>query len=250
MNRTKWIYLVIALAMMGVSAVLLANFKNNRKLGEPGVKTRPIPESKDPVKVEVVLPEKVLDYDSVIQHQTEVVTNTLPPDTSYGDRIYTAADRFQTQVGVVLMGRDRTSHHKPQYCLTGGGWNINPNASKRETIAMEKPVPYDLPVMKLIVSRQVEREGQKINQGGVFIYWFVADGKLSGDESGFERMWEMAKGLLTTGKLQRWAYVIYFSVCPPGQEDATFERMKKLIAASVPEFQLTPASQERVAAKE
>jgi hypothetical protein len=41
--------------------------------------------------------------------------------------------------------------------------------------------------------------------------------------------------------LQRWAYVSYFSICEPGQEDAVFARMEKLIAASVPEFQPPPA---------
>jgi len=43
-----------------------------------------------------------------------------------------------------------------------------------------------------------------------------------------------------TGVLQRWAYVSYFAPCAPGQEDATFERMKKLITSTVPDFQLTP----------
>jgi len=40
--------------------------------------------------------------------------------------------------------------------------------------------------------------------------------------------------------LQRWAYVSYFTACLPGQEDATFARMKALITASVPEIQLPP----------
>jgi hypothetical protein len=40
--------------------------------------------------------------------------------------------------------------------------------------------------------------------------------------------------------LQRWAYVSYFAICSPGQEDATFERMSRLIEESVPEFQLPP----------
>jgi len=33
-----------------------------------------------------------------------------------------------------------------------------------------------------------------------------------------------------------------FYVCGPGQEDAAFERMRQLIAASVPEYQLPPAT--------
>jgi hypothetical protein len=47
---------------------------------------------------------------------------------------------------------------------------------------------------------------------------------------------------LLKGILQRWAYISYFAPCLPGQEEATFDRMKKLIAASVPEYQLPPKS--------
>jgi hypothetical protein len=66
----------------------------------------------------------------------------------------------------------------------------------------------------------------------------VADREQTTDN--FQRMWWLARDLLRTGVLQRWAYVSYFSVCAPGQEDAAFERMNKLIAASVPEFQAPP----------
>jgi len=58
----------------------------------------------------------------------------------------------------------------------------------------------------------------------------------------------MARELLTTGVLQRWAYVTYFAVCLPGQEQATFERLEKIIASSVPEFQLTPKPRENAVA--
>jgi hypothetical protein len=54
-------------------------------------------------------------------------------------------------------------------------------------------------------------------------------------------MKRMALHLLHTGVMQRWAYVSYFSLCEPGQEDATAARMEKVIAASVPEFQPPPA---------
>jgi len=66
--------------------------------------------------------------------------------------------------------------------------------------------------------------------------------------AGGERMWSMAKHLLKTGVLQRWAYVSCFAVCPPGSEEATFERMRQFIAASVPEFQLTPKPEAAVTA--
>jgi hypothetical protein len=71
---------------------------------------------------------------------------------------------------------------------------------------------------------------------GIFVYWFVADNELTDDHR--ERMWWMARDLIRTGVLQRWAYVTYFSVCGTGQEEATFNRLKRFISASVPEFQL------------
>ena len=54
-------------------------------------------------------------------------------------------------------------------------------------------------------------------------------------------MWWMARDLICTGVLQRWAYISYFALCPPGEEEATFEQMKALIARSMPEFQPAPA---------
>jgi hypothetical protein len=53
-------------------------------------------------------------------------------------------------------------------------------------------------------------------------------------------LWWMPRDLLLHGLLERWAYVSYFSACRPGQEEATYARMKKLIAETVPEFQLVP----------
>jgi hypothetical protein len=65
----------------------------------------------------------------------------------------------------------------------------------------------------------------------------VADQELTADH--LQRMWWMARDLIRTGILQRWAYVSCFSVCVPGQEEATYQRMKEFIVAAVPEFQLT-----------
>ena len=93
------------------------------------------------------------------------------------------------------------------------------------------------PGVKAEAGRASAPDGGQREIGGVFVYWFVADGEVTADHG--RRMWTMAKELLTTGVLQRWAYVICYAPCALGQEDATFEQMKEFIAASVPEFQLT-----------
>jgi len=53
-------------------------------------------------------------------------------------------------------------------------------------------------------------------------------------------LWWLSRDLLTTGVLQRWAYVSYFTSFEPGQEDLAFDELQKLIVASVPEFQAPP----------
>ena len=234
MNRTKWILAIVTVLLIGSTAVLLAKYKSMQRLGEPGVKTRPIANTKN---LEVLLPENVLDYTSELLPQSEVVTNVLPKDTSYGQRRYTGVDKSSVQANVVLMGEDRTSLHKPQFCLTGAGWTIN--KTEVDTIPIEKPSPYDLKVIKLTVSGTFTQEGKQISAGGIYIYWYVADGLLSADPTGADRMWSMARGLITSGELQRWAYVTFFEACEPGQESAAEARLKKLIAAAVPEFQIT-----------
>ena len=142
-------------------------------------------------------------------------------------------------VNVVLMGSDRTSIHKTEYCMEGSGWHIDRTLSAHVNIHMDRPCAYDLPAMKYITSKEVMVEGRKVPVRGIYVAWFVADNdELTADH--WQRMWWLARDLVRNGVLQRWALVTYFSVCAPGQEDPTFERMKQFIVATVPEFQLVP----------
>ena len=240
MMGRKLLLLSVVLGLIAGTAGLLGYLRAHQKLGRPGVKvvSEPLydPEKKFAGTNSVYLPERVLDYSSQPAPVTQVELNWLPHDTTYGRRHYRAPDDFEILVSVVLMGRDRTSIHKPQYCLTGQGWRID--QSEKITVPMQRPAPYDLPVMKLTATHMSEMpNGEKVRTRGIYVYWFVADNELTADH--FQRMWWMARDLILTGTLQRWAYVSGFSVCHPGQEQATYERMKRFMAAAVPEFQLT-----------
>jgi hypothetical protein len=241
MNKQKSIAFATALVLMAGGVILLNHFRSHRILGLPGVKTAPMAAS---ANLKVLLPEQVLDYNSEEVETPAIVTNTLPKDTSFGQRHYKAPDGFEAVINVVLMGTDRTSLHKPQFCLEGQGWTIDQRASTSTKVAMNRPVAYDLPVVKLIASKEGLIDGQRVVARGIYVYWYVADGAMSASTSGFERMWWMTWKLLRTGVLQRWAYVSYFATCAPGREDVTFDRIKQLIAASAPEFQLTPSARE------
>jgi hypothetical protein len=237
MKQQKLILLVVTLGLIASSAGVLANMRAHQKLGPPAVKAESVADS---IRLEVLLPERVLDYESKAVPEEQMVLDYLPKDTSFGQRLYTAPDGAWARVNVVLMGTDRTSLHKPQFCLEGQGWSINDNLSSETSVHIERPHSYDLPVMKIIGSKVLNINGQQVQAKGVYVYWFVAQNEITAKH--WQRMWWMARDLFSTGVLQRWAYISYFSACKPGQEDVTFERMKKLISASVPEFQLTPTA--------
>ncbi|HUC85793.1 MAG TPA: exosortase-associated EpsI family protein [Candidatus Acidoferrales bacterium] len=236
MSRLKSILFFTVLVLIAATAAALAHARANQKLGAPGVATRPIPGSPN---LEVLLPPEAAGFQSVSVPQPEIVTNSLPRDTSFGQRVYTAADGFQVQANVVLMGSSRSSIHKPQICMTAQGWNIDDSASHVVALPMVKPVSYELPVMRLIATRQGQlKNGQTVTQRGVYVYWFVDADRFTPSHQ--TRMLWMAQDVVFKNELDRWAYISFFARCLPGQEEATFDRMKQLIVAAVPEFQLVP----------
>ena len=234
MKRQQWIFLLLTLVMFAGAAVVLTRLQSHRTLGQPGIKAEAIPGQ---VMMKISLPENVLDFTSTNVPESEVELGYFPKDTSYVRRFYQAPDGFGVSAIIILMGADRTSIHKPDYCLPGQGWSID--SKKGVNISIRGDHPYELPVMKWTIHNTIQMlNGQKQTVSGVFVFWFVADQEQTTDN--YQRMWWLARDLIRTGVLQRWAYISYLSICAPGQEDATFERMEKLIAASVPEYQLPP----------
>ncbi len=236
MNRRAWILFVVGFALIAGTCGLLARISTHQRLTPPGVKTHP---SNEAGRLVIELPAQVLNCTSVWVEVDKVSKGALPQDTSFGARDYTAPDGFRMLLNVVLMGTDRTSLHKPQFCLEGIGLHLDA-AALSTNLRIDRPCAYDLPVVRLLASGEQTIEGQKQPIRAVYVYWYVANDALSASQSGFQRMWKMGSTLLRTGVLQRWAYVSCLSYCYPGQEEATFERMKQLIVAAVPEFQLYP----------
>ena len=243
MNRQRTILLFLALAIIGGTALGMHWLKSNQRLGQPGIKTTAI---KDSPRLDIYLPEQVMDYDSVVIPTDNGLLTFLPHDTSFIQRRY-VSPRNQNDwmlMNIVLMGSDRTSIHKPQFCLTGIGWDISETESSEDSLRIERPHPYDLPVMKLVATREFNVNGRNEQWRGIYVYWFVADNQLTARHG--DRMWKSATHLLRTGELERWAYVSCFAMCHIGEETATYDRMKKFIVTAVPEFQL--AANPRVAA--
>jgi hypothetical protein len=240
MKKSQWLVLLIVMALFAGTAGALTWLKENQKLGKPGISATPVSGS---VKMTFDLPPLVLDFVSTNVPEDKTVLDLLPKDTSFAQRLYFAPDGFWVNANIVLMGMDRTSIHKPEFCLPGQGWRIDQKTTVGIPIAGVRP--YQLQVAKWVITNFFpDSNGRKQEIRGLYVFWFVAHNEET--TSHWQRLWWLTRDLLQTGVLQRWAYVSYFTVCLPGQEDATFERVKNLIAASVPEFQ--PAPGKKVAA--
>jgi hypothetical protein len=260
MKNRAFLPALLALILIGAATAFLATYQKRQRLGNPGVRVVSEPTySIDVVartnpptvytNISVFLPPNVLHYRSQPAPISSSVIEALPKDTTFGRRIYFAGtNEPPIDYQVVLMGTDRTSIHEAQVCLKGSGVEIT--SSEAVTIRIASPHAYDLPIMKLKFRREVfDEAGGRRTVGGLYVYWFVADNQLTVDH--LQRVWWMARDVLWTGVLQRWAYVICVKTCELGEEDRTYEQLKEFIAASVPEFQLTagPSAAEMAAAK-
>ena len=234
MKKQQILIFMVVLALIGGSAWTLVWLRANQKLGAPGIKVTPIPGA---VKMNFDLPEHMLNFTSERVPEDKTVLDMLPKDTSFAQRRYTAPDGFWVNANIVLMGTDRTSIHKPEFCIPGQGWHIDQKTTA--SLSIDDAPPHQLQVAKWTITNFIQdTDGRKKEVRGLYVFWFVAGNEET--SSHWRRIWGMTRDLLTTGVLQRWAYISYFAVCEPGQEDSTFEHMKKLIVASVPEFQLAP----------
>lgn len=242
MNRSKhWLVAASCIALMATTGWFLHQRASlGHRLGKPGLRVVDVPlpgEDGKPVTTNSIsLPETALDFRSAPQAVTKMELDWLPRDTTFGRRLYTAPDGFQSQVTGVLMGTDRTSIHKPEFCLPSQGFRIL--HGDRTEIIIDRPHRYALPVMRLDAVREVrQNNGEVVRHGAVYVYWFVSENRLSNDH--IQRMSWLALDLVRTGELQRWAYIGCLAACHPGQEEATYRRLERLIQAIVPEFQTT-----------
>ena len=227
--------LIAALLLMALAGGAIYQLQTRQTLGRPGVLAEP--QAGSP-RWRIPLPEQVAGMTSQEVPAAEVELSALPADTSIGKRLYTATNGAPLLLQVVLMGRDRTSIHQPQYCLTGQGWLIEQTEEVRLPVAQSPP--HEVPALKLTASKVfTTADGQRVPVRAIYVYWFVADGALTAHRS--QRLRWMAEELLKTGTLQRWAYVACFAQCAPGDEDQTFARVKEFVAEAVPEFQRSPA---------
>lgn len=230
---------VIALVIIGSAAGFLHARGRDQQLGQPGLVLNLDPladeESLRKRTNAIQFPLRVLGYEAVPGTISEPELKNLPADTGFGRALYQdPIDGFEAQLSAVIMGTDRTSIHRPQQCLPWQGWSIL-NQQEIPVRFQSEGEEKTLKVQRIDARTQRVIAGRPVDFHAVYVYWYVADGLVASTHS--SRHLQTIKELLVNGTLPRWAYISYFTVCPSDGQDAAFERLTRLIAATVPQFQ-------------
>lgn len=196
--------LIIVIMILAAGLLLTALTSDVTRVSEPGIRL---------VDGQPFLPESAGQWaGSEPTGLTPEERAVLPADTEGVRRRYTDAAGNFVYCSVVLSGRDVTSIHRPELCLTGQGWRLD--AAQTEWIEVAGLPGGRLPVSRMNSSSQVQlKSGQTVMAYAVFIYWFV--GKDRTTPHHWERIWWTTLDRVFKNRNHRWAYFLINNVVPP-----------------------------------
>lgn len=126
----------------------------------------------------------------------------LPRDTEITKKIYQRPGFTPLTASIVLSGADRTSIHRPQICLVGGGQEIV--ATHHRVIRLANGQQARVEVLDLLW-RGRGADGRTQMRERYFAYWFVGPNRVT--TSHWLRMFWMGFERIFTGVSHRWAYI-------------------------------------------
>jgi exosortase len=164
---------------------------------------------------------------------SQIERQVLPSDTGFSRTIYVSLSDPSRRVflSIVLSGRDRTSIHRPEYCLVGQGWTIG---SSFEHAFKYPGEPATIGTTVLRVTKDVLTPKGTVHVQQLFSYYFVgADGTLA---THWQRIAKDSWERVAHGRSDRWAYVVLQTDAADG-EDAALGRMQTILDGALPAFQ-------------
>lgn len=121
---------------------------------------------------------------------------TLPKDTRYLRRLYSRSRTETAFVSIVLTGAERSSIHRPEWCLPAQGLVIR--SSQNQILRLPSG---DRPVASLGVGRKAQSRIE-----GQYLYWFSSgSGRHASKHT--ERLFWTAYDAIVHGKQYNWAFV-------------------------------------------
>ena len=198
---TRQLLIVVVILLAGL--VLTALTADVTRVCEPGIRL---------IDEHPFLPETVGLWKG--SPQTGLTTDeraVLPPDTEKAARIYTNATGQTIFCSLVLAGRDVTSIHRPEICLTGQGWKLE--AAQTERIEIPTCPNGVLRVSRINSSNTIPlKNNQTAEVYAVFAYWFIGRGRTTPYH--WERIWWTTVDRLFHNRNHRWAYFLLETTVP------------------------------------
>jgi EpsI family protein len=189
--------LSLVVAILGGGVVLTALTSNVAKETEPGVKL---------VDGQLFLPVEAGPWQgSEISGLTKEERAVLPADTEGTRRTYKDAAGHEVYCSVILAGRDVTSIHRPELCLTGQGWRWT--GVSVASIPTPAAAGGKLRVTRLDAVHDVLLKGGQVAQAqSIFVYWFV--GKDRTTPYHWQRILWTTMDRVFHNRNHRWAYFL------------------------------------------
>lgn len=183
--------------ILGGGVLLTALTSDVTKVTEPGVKL---------VDGLPFLPDQAGEWrGGEVTGLSKEERDILPADTEGARRVYTDAAGHQVYCSLVLAGRDVTSIHRPELCLTGQGWHWNGiKIAEVPTAAVAGGV---LRVSRLDSAHAVVmKDGRTGESQAIFVYWFV--GKERTTPHHWQRILWTTMDRVFHNRNHRWAYFL------------------------------------------
>ncbi len=178
--------------------LLTAMTSDVTKVSEPGIKLT--------ADGQPFLPDKAGDWTGgELSGLTADEKRILPEDTMGSRRLFKDNNGNELFCSIVLAGRDVTSIHRPELCLTGQGWSLeNLQVEQIPTPAVKGGV---LSVSRLNALRDVKMpDGRTAKTQSIFLYWFIGKDRVTPYH--WQRIYWTAKDRVLHNTNHRWAYIL------------------------------------------
>lgn len=193
--------------------------------------------------VNMKLPTIVGKFYGIDKDVSEAEKVILPKDTQFAKKEYTDGLGEIVNSQIVLAGADKSSIHRPEYCLPGQGWNIKAT----EVIPVELKNGKTLEITKLTIARPVDvAPNVRKELTSYYLYWFV--GKNFSTPSHLQRQLHTTWDRVVHHVNHRWAYVIVSAPVldgfKPGAKNSeqTLNMLTGFVAEMAPEIMQPDAS--------
>jgi EpsI family protein len=157
----------------------------------------------------------------------------LPDDTIVARKAYRNPRGVEMHVSVVVSGKERTSIHRPQMCLTAQGYHIE--RQQTMDVSLEGREPVRVAVLEL----RRKKTGSAPRRTTAYAYWFTAPGHET--SSHWRRTFWMAYDNIVHGTARRWAYVAV-STARGDEHEEGVKRVGRFIRMLHPHITRRPSS--------